>query len=376
MNRRWQGWAPAVVATAVVGAGALVSTAQADAKVDLPDKSPQQVVAMVAGSDVQAFSGVLQQQSHLGLPQVSGEGPTADTPVAYALDLLTAPHTVRVYADGPAQARVQVLDRYGERDVVRNGTDVWLYSSSENKAVHMTLPADADHDRSAEAAAALTPQQLAEKALAAVDNSTKVSVGTDTKIAGRDAYQLLVQPRDNGTTVDRVTIGVDAATGLPLSASVSARGQTEPAFSVAFTELTVGRPDAARFSFTPPAGATVRQQAVPSETQMKAWRMEARAEAQKHSMAAGHENMAQEHMAPVVTGDGWDAVVELPLNDAKNMPQMLKQLQASPLFKQMATTVASGHLLHSSLVNVLLTNDGRVLLGAVPADRLQAVAAS
>ncbi len=371
MNRRWQGWAPAVVATAVVGAGALVGTAQADSKVDLPDKTAEQLVTMVGSSHVEAFSGVLQQQSHLGLPQLPDEGPTANTPAAYALDLLTAAHTVRVYADAPDKARVQVLDRYGERNAVQNGNDLWLYDSQQNEAVHVTLPADAGHQLGAkgspEAGATMTPQQLAERALAAVDPSTRVTVGPDTRIAGRDAYQLLLEPRDSGTLVGSVTVGVDAATGLPLSTSISARGQAEPAFSVAFTSLTLARPDAARFQFTPPAGASVHQQTLPSETEMQA----SRAEAKQHYM-----NESEGQPKPVVTGDGWDAVVEMPARSAQSSSQMLKQLQASPLFEQMTTTVADGHLLHSSLVNVLLTNDGRVLVGAVPADRLQAVAAS
>ena len=56
---------------------------------------------------------------------------------------------------------------------------------------------------------------------------------------------------------------------------------------------------------------------------------------------------------------------------AKDVP---KELAANDLLKQLATPVQGGKLLHTSLLNVLLTNDGRMVLGPVSVDRLQAVA--
>jgi hypothetical protein len=47
----------------------------------------------------------------------------------------------------------------------------------------------------------------------------------------------------------------------------------------------------------------------------------------------------------------------------------------SPLLAQATTSVDGGRLLSTSLVNVLLTNDGRIFAGSVPADTLQAAAA-
>jgi hypothetical protein len=69
-----------------------------------------------------------------------------------------------------------------------------------------------------------------------------------------------------------------------------------------------------------------------------------------------------------VNGKGWDTIVTVP---AGSVPAGLLD---SPLLKQLATPVAGGRALSSSLVNVLVTNDGRILAGAVPLSALEAAA--
>ena len=73
MARTWQRWVPAVAAPVVVAAvvvgGSLAGTA---ASADLPSKTPQEVLELAASSEVQAFSGTVEQSSDLGLPDVSG----------------------------------------------------------------------------------------------------------------------------------------------------------------------------------------------------------------------------------------------------------------------------------------------------------------
>jgi hypothetical protein len=50
-------------------------------------------------------------------------------------------------------------------------------------------------------------------------------------------------------------------------------------------------------------------------------------------------------------------------------------LTSNPLYGELTTPVAGGRALSTSLVSVLLTDDGRVFAGAVPVSRLEAVAA-
>ena len=359
MTRAWSRWLPAAIVPAVIAAGALVSASQAGATADLPDKSAAQVIALVDESTVDAFSGTLEQTSKLGLPALPSSGSGTDgagaSGQAAALELLTGSHTARVYLDGPTRVRVQVLDMLAERDAVRNGDDVWLYSSAGNTATHLVLPGGSAGEHAPDGV--VTPAELADEFLTAIDASTVVTVDADTIVAGRAAYDLVLTPRANDTLVGSVSIAVDGETGLPLRVDVAARGQQEPAFQVAFTQLSLGAPAAERFQFSPPPGATVTEQAVPELPANLA----APATGQPGELGIGR---------PTVSGTGWDAVVELPLGLAA------PALTGSAGLEELTQAVPGGRFLHTALLNVLLTDDGRLLAGSVPLERLQASSSS
>ncbi len=347
-NRLWLRWLPAVAIPAVIAAGAIIIPMQAGAAVSLPAKSPTDVLALAANSSVKTFSGTVEQTSNLGLPQLPTGSLASNSSTASALDLVTGSHSARVYADGPTKLRVQVLDSLAERDAIRNGTDLWLYTSSNNTATHAVLPSKID-TTVPNAGSVLTPAQAAAQFLAKVDPSTDVTLAKNASVAGRNAYELVLTPKTSATLVGSVSIAVDAETGLPLKVEVDARGQKDPAFTVGFTSLSLDTPSADLFAFTPPAGATVKQQSIPTNP-------------------ATPETGTSTHPKPTVTGTGWDAVVQLPAGSAPS------SITSNPLFAQLTTPVAGGRALSTSLVSVLLTDDGRIFAGAVPVSRLQAAA--
>lgn len=373
MNRTWRNWMPAVAITGVLGAGALIVPLTANAAVDLPDLSAAEVLDLAASHSVDALSGTVEQTSDLGLPDLSMLGgvaggaagsptPGADTgsddgaatPESAVLEMLTAPHTARVFLDGPSQARVQVLDDMAERNIILNGSDLWVYDSEENSVVHATVP---ERDQGLQQLSDVpTPERLAALFLEKVDPSTDVSVGPDRLVAGRAAYQLVLTPRAEETLVGSITVDVDAETGLPLAVEVAATGATDPAFSVAYADISFETPPADTFDFTPPTGATVTE--VPDET--------GRNTPNKQTDGPAAPTDSAE---PTVTGTGWATVIEFPAGDSPaDDPAM------SGMIDQLSTPVAGGQLLQTRLLNVLLTDDGRVLVGSVTAERLQAVA--
>ena len=364
MTRKWLRWMPAVVVPAVIAAGVLSGSLPASAGDPLPEKTPQQVLLMVAQHGEKALSGTLEQSSEIGLPELPKAGPGAGSPETAWLELLTGPHTARVYLDGPDKARVQIMDRMAERNAVRNGDDLWFYNSKDNTAAHAQLPADADgRHAAARPGTAATPEDLADKLLAKLDASTDVAVGPDVQIAGRAAYNLVLTPTTDATLVDSVAIAVDGESGLPLGVEVKARGQAEPAFSVAYTSLTLEAPDAAIFNFTPPPGATVEEIPLPDH---KA------AAALPPSDAAA----AKAAKRPTVTGTGWASVYEFPAKPLQPVPADQEGTPSGPaaLLEQAAVAVPGGRLVSTSLVNVLILDDGRILAGSVPLERLQAAA--
>ena len=389
MGRNLRTWLPVAVVPAVVIVGALTVPLQAGAAVDLPDKTPAQVLAMIGDSSVQALSGTIEQISNLGLPELpstgtgsgggTGSSAGADASASAALELLTGSHTARIYVDGPDNLRVQILDQLAERDLVRNASDLWMYNSKDNSALHVALPDRAGATKDLTGGSQQTPAQLAERMLAAIDPGTAVSVGKDTRVAGRAAYELRLTPRTDETLVGEVSIAVDSETGMPLRVEVLARGQSNPAFSLAYSKLSLTAPDAGLFDFTPPAGASVEEKTLPDASalheRMSDGKMPAIGDGKMPSTEAEAKALAEQWtneggMLPglSVDGTGWASVVELP---AGTVPA---DVLADPLLAQVTESVDGGRLLSSALVNVLVTDDGRLFAGSVPAARLQAAA--
>lgn len=362
-------WLPAVVVPVVIGVGVLAVPLTAGAAVDLPDKTPAEVLELAQSSEVTAFSGTIEQSSDLGLPDLSSlgsvggggggaDGAASGTDISSALELLTGSHTARVFVDG-TDARLQVLDSLAERDVVATPDGVWIYDSEEASATHVAAPTEtADGNGAAkkapDAADIPTPSAVASELLAKLDPSTEVTVGTDASVAGRTVYELILTPRDSDTLVGSVSIDVDSSTGLPLGVAVTATGSEKPAFSLAFSQISFDAPDAALFDFTPPAGTTVTEQALPASEH-----------AEHGDVAAPERDGAQ----PTVIGSGWSSIVEIA---ASEVPA---ELASSPLLDTATEAVDGGRVISTTLLTVLFTDDGRVLAGAVSPAALEDAAA-
>ncbi|QDY89463.1 hypothetical protein E7Y32_03985 [Arthrobacter sp. UKPF54-2] len=372
MTRPWLRWLPAVTVPAVIAAGVLAGSLPASAGDPLPAKSPEQVLALIAQHRDTPFSGTLDQTSSLGLPELPQAGPGASNGDTAWLELLTGPHTARIYRDGPENARIQVLDRLAERDVVRHGDELWFYNSKDNTAAHAVLPAGGKTRHGSGRESMPAPDQLAEKLLAKLQKSSDVSVGTDVQVAGRAAYQLMLTPRSSSTLLASVAISVDGQSGMPLGVEVKARGQAEPAFRVAFAKLSLETPDPSIFSFSPPPGATVKEIPVPDHnSDGTKGRPDDKA---KDNAKEGHKDKVH------VSGTGWESVVELPAGALTGAAGKAPEQQGGPgsaasLLAQASVPVPGGRLLSTALVNVLMLDDGRVFAGSVPLERLQAAAA-
>ncbi len=203
----------------------------------------------------------------------------------------------------------------------------------------------------------LTPQQAAERALAAVSPTTKVSVGQAATVAGRDAYDLRLQPKDAASLVGSVDVYVDARTGLVLRTVVTPRSGGAAAIDIAFTRVSLKAPAASTFRFSPPPGASVRDVALPTQP---------------------HGSPKTTDKPSVQTfGSGWATVVRT--TAPRPSPSVGSRQSADPLagvLLRASTPVSAdrlpggGRLLTTRLVSVLLTTDGHLYVGAVTPDEL------
>lgn len=349
-------WLPAVIAPVVV-AGAVAAPMIANASSDPvagTNPSAADVIASIAGSSDAKYSGKLVQTSDLGLPELptGSGGSSLEGDASDALGLLTSSHTARVYVDGASKQRVQLTQQLAEQDLVRNGTDVWTWDSKERTATHVTLPKDAQAPQSG----TMTPADVAKQAIDAITPSTTVSKPTEVRVAGHDAWQITLTPKSSGTLVGSVRLAVDQQTGLPLRATIAAKGQSDPAVEVGFTSLQYGAPAARLFDFTPPANAKVETKDLSDAT--------------AHDEGAQHRH-GRPGDEPTVTGTGWSAIAELPKGTVDESALGADQ---AGLLDQLTRSVDGGRAVQTSLVSVYLTDDGRVLAGAVPVSALVAAA--
>jgi outer membrane lipoprotein-sorting protein len=354
-STRWL--VPVTVAATLIG-GVAVSSARAESVPDVPSSTPQKVLAAVAGTTVTALSGTVVTRTDLGLPSLDLDGLGGGSAPASATDLrdvatrfVTGKNTLRVWADGETRQRVQLIDQLGEYDVIRNGSQVWTYSSRDNAVGTLSLkPGSRQGPDPSSGPSSLTPAAMADKALAAVDPTTSVTLGTPLTVAGRAAYALTLTPKTAKTLVDRVVIAVDVEKNVPLQVEIFARGHAASAVQAGFTSVDYAQPPAERFTFTPPSNATV--------TPVEDTRHPAEGRAPRRT--AGSEE-------PEVIGTGWEAIVRIPAGKATTGTE---PPVPDGLIDQATTPVAGGRAVRSTLASLMITDGGEVLVGAVPVESL------
>jgi len=380
---RWAVPAGAVVIAGAVTAGVLISAA-ASASPELPARTPAQLLAALASrtGPPPPLTGTVVETASLGIPQL----PELSNQNS-AVSLLAGSHTVKVWYQDPAHLRLAMPVTMSETDVIRDGRQVWLWQSSKNSVTKLTLPARSAKATPAPAQVPLTPQQAASQVLKAVGPSTRVSVQRTVTVAGQPAYQLVLSPKSSGSLVGRVNIAIDASNNVPLRLQVFARGASTPAFQVGYTAISFVRPAAANFSFTPPAGAKVNTATLPSGA------------AGEHKPSAAQRQAASQVQ---VIGKDWLSVAVFPSSvlsevTGGSMSGAAGQMAQSAVpggqpgsgngetaavlhtLIAAATPVhgawGSGQLLHTSLMSMLITSNGHVLIGAVKPAVLENAAA-
>jgi hypothetical protein len=199
-----------------------------------------------------------------------------------------------------------------------------------------------------------------------------VTVDRTARVAGRPAYTLVLTPRDTRSTVRKVLIAVDATRNVPLRVQVFGSA-SKPAFEIGFTDVSFAKPAASVFTFTPPKGVTVTHDLLGGAG--ASFRQPSGAkDIQKPSTPPA--SAAGTGAGQKVLGTGWTSVLLVPAPTDGSSPLAALQGQSAELLSRLTTSLPDGsRLIRSALVNVLITKDGRVLVGAVSPELLQSYAA-
>jgi hypothetical protein len=248
-ERAPSGWRWLVVGVAVAVLAALPGLVGALPARDR-DMSAAELLARVLGSERVAYQGYAEARAGLGLPDV----PRAGRVVA----LLGETTRMRAFVAGPQAWRVDELTPVGERDLYRTGWGTWLWDSGERRAVATTGEAPVRFARPGD----LLPPELGRRVAAAAGPGETARLGAH-RVAGVHALGLRVEPRSADTTVARVDLWADPASGLPVRVEVTAAGQAEPIVTTAFLDLRLGPPDPGHVRFAVPGDADVDRDQAP-----------------------------------------------------------------------------------------------------------------
>ncbi|MFF0204089.1 outer membrane lipoprotein carrier protein LolA [Streptomyces sp. NPDC005017] len=370
------------VAAATIG---LVPALASSGSPDLPKISAEQVVQNIAESDTEQLSGTVRINTDLGLPDLGGlesglfsgaargadggDGSAAD-PSARLTELATGTHTLRVAADGPDRQKLSLLQDAAEYSVIHNGKDVWGYDSRSNEVYHSTTAEPAEPED-----VPATPKDFAEEALKAADDTTSVTVDGTARVAGRDAYKLLIEPKQSGTTVGAISIAVDAKTWTPLKFTLTPASGGAAVLDVGFTQVSFARPAASTFDFTPPEGAKVTEEGEAGHDAPGASRDGGFGDFGKgfgKGLEPGTEGGSAD--GPQTIGEGWNAIAVLDTG-GEGVPsgdEVGGQFGGflDSLGDKVDGKFGSGTVFKTRLINALITDDGKVYVGAVTEEAL------
>lgn len=242
--RRW-----ATVGAGLAALGALPAVVAAVPAGGASDVSATALLARVKASATVSYSGYAESRGTLALPKIPR--------LSGIDDLLSSTTRMRVWYAGPNSVRVDEVGLVGETDTYASDSGTWVWESDSRRATlilgkpAVRLPRAGD----------LLPADLGRR-LAAAARPEEVRRISARRIAGRTAPGLRIIPRDPATTVGRVDMWADAATGLPLRVEVAGRSASTTLTS-AYLDLHLAVPPAARTEFHPPVDASFNTTTAP-----------------------------------------------------------------------------------------------------------------
>jgi hypothetical protein len=205
------------------------------------------LVAAVRAATDTPYSGTVEVSGRVGLP-------IGDRFTDLA-DLFGGQTRLRVWWSGRGDWRVDRLLETGEVDLFHQGpqTIEWSYERGVARASidpEIRLPRDVD----------LLPPEVARNALDGVDSADVDRLGP-RRIAGVDAAGLRIDIRDERSTLRRVDLWVDPASGVTLAADVYGDA-SQPALTSAFTTFSADSPGDDVTRFRPRRNVTVSRERV------------------------------------------------------------------------------------------------------------------
>jgi hypothetical protein len=243
MRAGWRWGACAAVVAVLVALPFVVRYAP----VPVSDATPAALLARIQASAARPYAGYAESTGSLALP-------TTDQ-LDDVSSLLSGRTQVRVWWRSAADWRADTITPAGERSTrtTASGSLAWDYE--DNRVVTSTpepdgtirLPRDTD----------TLPPQLAARMLSDARPDEILALPA-RRVAGRPTEGLSLSPSDPLSSVGRVDVWADAASGIPVLVEVFGRTGDVAAMASTFLDFTDAAPTAGDLAFVVPPGVRVR----------------------------------------------------------------------------------------------------------------------
>ncbi|HEV8207108.1 MAG TPA: hypothetical protein VGR04_10520 [Acidimicrobiia bacterium] len=368
-TRRWRFLVPVALVALLWTGYSVRDRLEARAAPTLPERTAAEVAELAASPHPQPRMGLLELRTSLGL----GDFGTATGESGGSLvGLASGNNDARLWEDGDRR-RIALLEELGETDWYRQGDVTYVWHSRRSRVTKVATPTDLSTATGlittlAGGGTLESPDGMAARFLGLRGQSTRLVLHEPTYVADRPAYQLGLIPETPNSLVTEVTIGVDAATGLPLRVQVNTRSGTV-AIDSKFTSIMFKRPAASNFDFRPPPEATVTDGATVSRERDYSgdWQKERdrqRALEDVQSVTGVDDTL----LRLATTGDGWEEVVALTGLDWWRLDDLGRTA------KTITGPYGTGQLLETPVFSLLILPGGRIVAGAVTPDGLEPAA--
>lgn len=240
--RSWR-WAVVLAGVALL---TLLPSLVGRAPVPASGLSARALLARIVHSGTVPHSGYAESSGGLALP-VSGQ--------LNSLTELLGGHTQqRVWWRGPDDWRVDTVTATGETDLHQSAEGAFSWDYESNRVTVLTGP---EARIRLPAARDLLPSELGRRLLGGATAAEVSRIG-NRRVAGRPTAGLRLRPSAPQSSIDRVEVWADEATGVPLQVDAYARGGSRPSMAATFLTYSPVVPSAATTRFDVPPGARIR----------------------------------------------------------------------------------------------------------------------
>jgi hypothetical protein len=290
-----------------------------------------ELLRKIVGSENVSYQGVAESDSRFRFPDFRR--------AQRLVELFGEKTTMRVWRLDQFRWRVDELDPIGERGTYSDESGLWLWNSGRRAGTRIEGHADVRFARAAD----LVPSELGRR-LAVAAAPREASRLPARRIAGVHAAGLRLTPHSPNTTVERIDLGADPRTGVPVAVEITPRAG-DVTISSRFLDIDFKRPSRAVLAFELPGDATHNH----AEVEDFANAVDRYSPFLLPNRLSSLPRRTSIARAAATYGSGFDLVATLVLN-ARFAPFRSDELEQVP---EVSGTFGTGRLLETQLLNGL-----------------------